>query len=119
MSVSFRTILGSSRLFKLLEREVALASPRINQGQIGDKTRSVDCVLADWRQLKRPSCLPDRLFFSAEPSIKYRELRQIARILRLITEFCFNFLAGGCKRHLCLGFISMRARHLSFRRTRR
>ena len=60
--------------FELLERAVTLAGPRVNQRQVGNHARAVERVLGNRHKIDRTPCLADRFFFSAKPSIKYRDV---------------------------------------------
>ena len=71
----FETSRNRRNFFELIESKVAFASPRVNQCQIGSHSRTVDCVLVNWQELSRAPCLTDRLFPSAQPSIKRCNLR--------------------------------------------
>src|SRR6266542_2762175 len=104
--------------FELLERAVALARPRVHQRQSGNVDRTIDPVLGNRQELNGPSCLADRIVFSAKPGIKCRNFRQVARMLGLIAEFCFNLFARGYKRRQGFLLITARTRNLSLSPTR-
>src|SRR4029434_1253979 len=63
--------------------------------------------------LDRVLCLADRVFFSAKPSINYRKIRQIGRIIGVVSDFRFQLLARGCKERHSLFLIAARARNPS------
>ena len=97
----------------MLERAVGLACPRVNQRQIGNPVWTVERVPSNRLELDRALCLTDRLFFSAKPSVKYRNLREVRKILGFVALFGFPFLARGCKRGLRFLLIAARTRNLS------
>src|SRR5437763_13462134 len=99
--------------FELLERAVGLACPRVNQRQIGNPVWTVERVLGNRLELDRALCLTDRFFFSAKASVKYRNLREVRKILGFVALFGFHFLARGCKRGLRLLLIAARTRNQS------
>src|SRR6184192_4387609 len=106
---ALRDFLGSSQLFRVARaRGWARLSTR---KPTPDWT--VERVPSNRLELDRALCLTDRLFFSAKPSVKYRNLREVRKILGFVALFGFHFLARGCKRGLRLLLIAARTRNQS------
>jgi hypothetical protein len=70
--------------FELLQRTVALACPRVDQRQIGNPGWSVERILGNRLKIDRAKCLADRLFFSAKPRIKFRNVRKVRCVLGIV-----------------------------------
>src|SRR4029453_15696311 len=98
--------------FELLECAVTLASPRVNQCQIGNPGWSVEGVLGNRPPIDPPSCLADRFFFTAKPGIKPSDSREVVPILGFVTPHGVPFLARRCKHRECLLLIAARSRNL-------
>ena len=117
--LAIREIRDRRDFFELLQRVVVLACPRVNQRQIGNPVWTGERVLGNRHEFNCAPRLADRFFFSAKPSIKFRNVREVRCILGLVALLGFHFFARGCKHGLRLLLIAARTRNQSVSPTRR
>src|ERR1700693_121338 len=91
---------------ELFERQVLLASPGIDRGEIDDVGRAVHCVLGDWQQFTRAAPFADRIFLASKAGIDESESTPGRRVIGLVADGPFFDNASGGEGRSCFGFIA-------------
>src|SRR4030095_2574961 len=104
-----RTVRKFGGYFQLLDRQVAFAGPRVDQGEVGHSLTTHEQILCTGRKFDRAPTFAQCLFLSAQGSVDERHAGKYRPEVGPCTRLCLLLRPGGGKRGSGTGSVSSHA----------
>ena len=98
----------------LLNREIFLSGPGINNAEIAHDVRAVECILCNWSQFARTAALAEGFLFSSQAGIDQTEHAQRRSLIGSFANRALDFGARRGKRISRCRVVPECPRHTTF-----